>query len=179
MSRIGKRPVAIPAKVKVAIDGSLVKVEGPKGKLQRECHPLVTIKIADGVLLVERRDNGREARSVHGLTRTLIDNMVRGVQDPFKKSLEITGVGYRAELLGSVLKLQVGLSHDVNHPIPAGVTCTVDKLVTIHLSSADKELLGQTAAELRAYRPAEPYKGKGIKYAGEKVRRKEGKTGAG
>jgi large subunit ribosomal protein L6 len=115
---------------------------------------------------------------MHGLTRTLIDNMIKGVVTPFKKSLEISGLGYRAELKGSFLNLQVGLSHEVDHPIPPGVTCTVEKQVAVNLSSPDKELLGQTAAEIRSYRTCEPYKGKGVKYTGERILRKEGKTGA-
>jgi large subunit ribosomal protein L6 len=115
---------------------------------------------------------------MHGLTRALISNMILGVVTPYKKSLEISGVGYRADLKGQALNLQVGLSHEVNHPIPAGVTCTVDKQVVVHLESCDKDLVGRVAAEIKAYRPCEPYNGKGIKYLGERIRRKEGKTGA-
>jgi large subunit ribosomal protein L6 len=180
MSRIGKLPITVPPKVKVTLNGVHIKVEGPAGSLERDLHPAMAVKLVDGKVVVERKTDDRLSRSLHGLTRTLIDNMVRGVSEPFKKSLEITGVGYRAELeSGNVLKLQVGYSHDVRKPLDASIKCTIDKQVTIHLSSPNKEVLGQTAAEIRAYRPCEPYKGKGIKYAGEKVRRKEGKTGAG
>jgi large subunit ribosomal protein L6 len=155
-----------------------VVVQGPKGKLERDLHPLVAVKVEGGAVLVERRNDERLARSMHGLTRTLLGNMVAGVVEPFKKSLEITGVGYRAELKGPALNLQLGLSHEVNHPIPASVTCTVEKQTMVHLSSPDRELLGQVAAQIRAYRPTEPYKGKGVKYVGERVLRKEGKTKA-
>jgi large subunit ribosomal protein L6 len=179
MSRIGKKPIAIPAKVKVAVTGEKISVEGPLGKLERSIHSQIAVKVEDGKVVVTRKNEERLAREAHGLTRTLIENMINGVQKAYEKTLEITGVGCRAELEGKVLKLQVGLSHDVRHPIPAAVTCKVDKQVTVLLSSPDRELLGQVAAEIRAYRKAEPYKGKGIKYSDEKVRRKEGKTGAG
>jgi len=179
MSRIGKKPIAILAKVKVAVNGVHLVVEGPLGKLERDLHPAVEVKVEDGKLLVDRRGEDRIARSVHGLTRTLVENMIQGVQKAYERTLEITGVGYRAEVIGQELRLQVGLSHEVRHPIPAGVTVKVDKQVTVTMTSSNKELLGQVAAEVRGYRKAEPYKGKGIKYSDEKVRRKEGKTGAG
>jgi large subunit ribosomal protein L6 len=178
MSRIGKKGIAMPKGVKVEVNGVHLAVQGPAGRLERDIHPLVLVKVEDNNVLVERKGDDRIARSMHGLTRTLVSNMVQGVVTPFKKSLEISGVGYRAELKGKVLNLQVGLSHEINHPIPDGVKCVVDKQVVVHLESANKELLGQTAAEIRAYRPTEPYQGKGIKYVGEKVLRKEGKTGA-
>ena len=177
MSRIGKKPVAMPKGVSVALDGSQIKVTGPKGTLVREIHSSVKVTMEDGQLMIERAGEDRIARGQHGLARTLVANMVQGVVEPFKKSLEIHGVGYRAELKGNLLNLQVGLSHDVNHPIPAEVQCQVEKMTVVHLSSANKELLGRVAAEIRAYRPCEPYKGKGIKYMGERIRRKEGKTG--
>lgn len=178
MSRIGKKPIAIPKGVTVTVDGLHVAVQGPKGKLERDIHPAVDVKVEDAALVVTTKGNDRTARSMHGLTRTLLANMVQGVVAPFKKTLEISGVGYRAELKGNLLNVQVGLSHEVNHPIPADVTCTVEKAVTVHLESCNKEVLGRTAAEIRAYRPCEPYNGKGIKYSDERVRRKEGKTGA-
>lgn len=178
MSRIGKKGIPLPKGVKVETNGLHVTVSGPAGKLERDLHPLVSIKVENNTVLVERKGDDGLAKSMHGLTRTLIQNMITGVVTPFKKSLEITGVGYRAELKGKLLNLQVGLSHEVNHPIPDTVTCTVEKQVTVHLSSPDRELLGQTAAEIRAYRRCEPYKGKGVKYVGEKILRKEGKTGA-
>jgi large subunit ribosomal protein L6 len=178
MSRIGKKGIPLPKGVKVDVKGSHVAVQGPAGKLERDLHPLVSVKVENNVIVVERRGDESIARSMHGLTRTLIQNMITGVVTPFKKSLEITGVGYRAELKGKFLNLQVGLSHEVMHPIPDSVTCTVEKQVTVHLTSPDREQLGQTAAEIRAYRRCEPYKGKGVKYVGEKILRKEGKTGA-
>lgn len=179
MSRIGKLAVKIPSGVKVAVNGQRVLVEGPKGKLERELHAAVNVVVDGATLKVERRGDDREGRSMHGLARTLVANMVQGVVNPYKKSLEVTGVGYRAELQGKALKLQVGFAHDILHPIPDGVKCVVDKQVTIHLEGCDKELVGQVAAEIRGYKPCEPYKGKGIKYMGEVIRRKEGKTGAG
>ena len=177
MSRIGKKPVEVPAGVKVEISGNLVKVQGPKGKMERKLPAQVSIKVEGNQVILDRADDERTARSMHGLSRTLVANMVLGVVTPFKKSLEISGVGYRAELKGKALNLQVGLSHDVNHPIPDGVDCKVDKQTLVHLESIDKELVGRVAAEIRSYRPCEPYKGKGIKYVGERIRRKEGKTG--
>lgn len=178
MSRIGKKTIALPKGVTVTANGQHLAVKGPAGALERDLHPLVAVNVADGQVHVERKGDDRVARSMHGLSRSLVANMVQGVVTPYKKSLEITGVGYRAELKGNVLNIQVGLSHELDHKIPQGVTCAVDKQVVIHLTSADKELLGQTAAEIRAYRPCEPYQGKGIKYVGEKILRKEGKTGA-
>lgn len=177
MSRIGKKPVVVPKGVTIAVDGVQVKVTGPKGTLVRELHPAVKVVVEDGKVVIERGVEDRVARGQHGLSRTLVSNMIQGVVEPFKKSLEIHGVGYRAELKGNLLNLQVGLSHDVNHPIPAEVQCQVEKMTLVHLSSSNKELLGRVAAEIRAYRPCEPYKGKGIKYVGERIRRKEGKTG--
>lgn len=177
MSRIGKQPVALPSGVSVEVADGLLKVSGPKGSLSRKLPPAVSVAVEDGKVVVSRASEERVSRSMHGLTRTLVANMVQGVVEPYKKSLEIHGVGYRAELKGDKLNLQVGLSHEVNHPIPKEVTCVVDKLTTVHLTSADKELVGRVAAEIRAYRPCEPYKGKGVKYVGERIRRKEGKTG--
>jgi len=179
MSRIGKKPIAIPAGVTVTVDGLRLVVKSKTNTLERDLHPAVKVKVEAGQVVVERANEERIARAVHGLTRTLIANMIEGCQKPFEKTLEITGVGYRAELVGSMLKLQLGLSHEVQHPIPSSVKCSVDKQVTVKLVSPDKDLLGQVAAEIRSYRPAEPYKGKGVKYMGEKIRRKEGKTGAG
>jgi large subunit ribosomal protein L6 len=178
MSRIGNKPIAVPPGVKVSVEGVHLTVQGPKGTLERDLNPLVEVKVEGSTVTVNRRSDERLARSMHGLTRTLVGNMVAGVVEPFKRSLEITGTGYKAELKGSALNLQVGLSHEVNHPIPKAVTCTVEKQTMVHLVSPDKELLGQVAAQIRAYRPTEPYKGKGIKYVGERVLRKEGKTKA-
>ena len=177
MSRIGKKPIQVPKGVTVEVNGLHVKITGPKGALERVLPAGVLVKLEDGSVVVERGGEDRVARSMHGLARTLVANMIDGVVTPFKKSLEISGVGYRAELKGSHLNLQVGLSHDVNHPIPEEVSCQVEKQTLVHLESVNKELVGRVAAEIRAYRPCEPYKGKGIKYVGERVRRKEGKTG--
>lgn len=178
MSRIGNKPVAVPAAVKVKLNGNHVAIEGPKGKLEHTLHDEVEVEHNDGQIVVKPRNQGRVARGMHGLSRSLVANMVDGVQTPFKKSLEIHGVGYRAEVVGNAVRLQVGLSHEVLHPIPDQVSCTIDKQTIIHLESINKALLGQVAAALRAYRPCEPYKGKGVKYSDERVRRKEGKTGA-
>lgn len=178
MSRIGKLPIQVPKGVEVKVSPDLIVVKGPKGSLERAIPPKVELKVEDGTVKVSPLDAGdRVSRSMYGLARTLVANMVQGVQEPFKKSLEVIGVGYRAELKGDKLNLQVGLSHDVNVHIPKEVNCKVDKLTTIHLESCNKELVGQLAAEIRSYRPCEPYKGKGIKYSDERVRRKEGKTG--
>jgi large subunit ribosomal protein L6 len=178
MSRIGKKPVPIPKGVTLTINGMHIAVQGPKGKLERDLPPFVAVKVEDGKVLVARVGEERESNAMHGLARALIQNMIQGVVTPYKKSLEISGVGYRADLKGQTLNLQVGLSHEVNHPIPAGVACAVDKQVVVHLESCDKDLVGRVAAEIKAYRPCEPYNGKGIKYLGERIRRKEGKTGA-
>ena len=178
MSRIGKKPVSVPSGVNVTVADGKITIAGPKGSLDLVIRPEVNVAHGENTLTVTAKGTDRISRSMHGLTRTLLSNMVTGVQNPFKKSLEITGVGYRAEMLGKAIKLQVGLSHDVIHPIPDGVTCKIDKQTTVHLESIDKALLGQVAAALRAYRPCEPYKGKGVKYVGERIRRKEGKTGA-
>lgn len=178
MSRIGRYPISVPSGVNVEVDGRHVVVKGPRGTLERDFPPLVEIKLDRGSATIERLTHDRNGRSMHGLARSLLQNMVQGVVEPFKQSLEIAGVGYRAELKGNVLNLQVGLSHDVNYELPEGVTCTVDKQTTIHLESPNKEVVGQAAAKIRGFRPTEPYKGKGIKYAGERVRRKEGKTGS-
>jgi large subunit ribosomal protein L6 len=178
MSRIGNKPIEIPKGVELELNGAHIVVKGPKATLERDLPSQVTVRVGDGAAVVERNGDGRKARSMHGLGRTLVENMIRGVSEPFKKTLEITGVGYRAELKGSTLNLQVGLSHDVNFEIPKEVSCRIDKQTTVHLESSNKEMVGQLAAKIRGVRPCEPYKGKGIKYADERIRRKEGKTGA-
>ncbi|HEY9856899.1 MAG TPA: 50S ribosomal protein L6 [Stenomitos sp.] len=177
MSRIGKRPVELPGNVKVTVDGQKVMVEGPKGKLSRELVPQVSVSVEGNVLTVNRADESREARSRHGLSRTLVANMVEGVSNGFTKSLEMVGVGYRATLEGKALNLAVGYSHPVKITPPEGVEIAVEGANKIHVKGADKQLVGDTAAEIRAVRPPEPYKGKGIKYAGEVIRRKAGKSG--
>ncbi len=177
MSRIGKQPIDIPNGVKAAVSGQTVNVEGPKGKLSLDAHSLTTVKIAENQVVVERANDGREARSLHGLTRTLVANMVEGVSSGYTKVLEINGVGYRAEPKGKGIKLALGFSHPVEFDPPEGVSIEVDKSKTkLTLTSIDKQLLGATAAKIRSYRPPEPYRGKGIKYANEHIRRKEGKS---
>lgn len=180
MSRIGRKPIELPKGVEVKIDGSTVSVKGPKGTLERTVSPLITVKQEGGSLTVERANDEREARSQHGLVRTLVSNMVVGVSTGFTKTLEITAesVGYRAEMKGKDLELFLGYSHSIVYPPPAGISFSSDsKTRQIIVSGANKEVVGQVAAEIRAFRPPEPYKGKGIKYVGEVIRRKAGKAG--
>ncbi len=176
MSRIGKMPVAIPAGVKISRDQSMLKVEGPKGRLSLDVPKGVDVVLGDKVVEVKRPSDGRRERSYHGLVKTLIANMVTGVSSGFEKTLEISGVGYRAEVASNTLKLVVGFSAPVEYAIPAGVQIKVDKQVNIAVSGIDKQLVGRVAAEIRALKKPEPYKGKGIKYAGEQIRRKVGKS---
>jgi len=177
MSRVGKQPVVLPSGVEVAIDDMKIEVKGPKGVLSRELHPLVVVSQEDAKLTVTPADNSLQARGLWGLFRTLIDNMVIGVSKGFTRVLEINGVGYRAEAAGDTLKLTLGFSHPVEFKLPEGISASVEKNTIITMSGIDKELLGQTAATIRAFRPPEPYKGKGIKYAEETIRRKVGKAG--
>jgi large subunit ribosomal protein L6 len=177
MSRIGKKPVEIPAGVDIKLSGNSLRVKGPKGELARDFHPKMSIRQDGSSIVVERASDHRLDRSLHGLTRTLINNMVSGVTKGFERVLEINGVGYKAEVKGNVLVLNMGYSHPVNFELPNGVSATVDKATVIKLSSIDKELVGQVAANVRAVRKPEPYKGKGIKYAEETILRKEGKKG--
>ena len=179
MSRIGKMPVAIPAGVEVTVaDGNLVTVKGPKGTLTQQLQPSMTIKQEGAELLVSRPDDGKENRALHGLTRALLHNMVVGVTDGYKKTLEVNGVGYRAAKEGNKLVLNIGYSHTVEVPEIDGITIEVPQPNQIVGSGCDKQKVGQFAAEIREKRPPEPYKGKGIKYADEVIRRKVGKTGA-
>ena len=179
MSRIGKLPVKIPEKVKVSIAGNLVKVEGPKGKMTFPYNPLVKIEVANGEVAVTRPDESRQAKGLHGLTRTLVRNAIDGVTKGYERVLEISGVGFKAELKGRDLNFNLGYSHPVVFTVPEGITAEVDpKQTRITLRGVDKHLLGLTAAKIRGLRPPEPYTGKGIKYAEETIRRKEGKTGA-
>ena len=175
MSRIGKQPIPIPQGVKVQVDGSTVRAEGPKGKLSQPVPAGLTPKMADGTLVIERGSEERHVRALHGLARALVANMVTGVKDGFERRLEIVGIGYRAQMQGKSIQLALGYSHPVLFPLPDGVTAEIDKQTAITLRGADKALLGQTAAKLRALRKPDPYKGKGIRYAGEVVRRKVGK----
>jgi large subunit ribosomal protein L6 len=177
MSRIGKRPIPIPDKVTVTIKGQTVSVKGPKGELSRDLVPEVTVEQADSTVIVKRRDESRIARQRHGLSRTLVSNMVEGVSQGFQKRLEIQGVGYRAQMQGNNLALSVGYSHPVTITPPAGVQLAVENNTNVIISGIDKESVGNIAAQIRAVRPPEPYKGKGIRYSGEFVRRKVGKAG--
>jgi len=177
MSRIGKQPIELPAGVKVAIDNQNVTVTGPKGALSRNILEYVSIDLTDKILTVNRADDCIKSRAAHGLTRTLISNMVTGVTKGFERALEINGVGYRAELKGEVLNLSLGYSHPINFLLPKGITVEVDKMTKLLVKGIDKELVGQTAAKIREFRSPEPYKGKGVKYADETILRKAGKTG--
>lgn len=180
MSRIGKQPIDLPAKVDVKIDGSFITVKGPKGQLERRIHPEMSAKVEDNQLIVERPSDQSRHKALHGLTRALLANMVTGVSDGFRKTLQIEGVGYQASLRGKSLELKVGLSHEVVIDPPENITFDVPKESrgrTIHIDGIDNEVVGQLAADVRAWRPPEPYKGKGIRYEGEYVRRKAGKAG--
>jgi len=177
MSRIGKRPITVPAKVQVAIDGAKVVVKGPKGELSRNLPSAVTVSQEGEVLQVTRRDDTKTSRQLHGLCRTLVANMVEGVSDGFQRRLEIQGVGYRAQIQGRNLVLNMGYSHQVQIVPPEGIQFAVEGTTNVIVSGYDKEIVGNTAAKIRAVRKPEPYKGKGIRYAGEVVRRKAGKTG--
>ena len=179
MSRIGRQPIAVPAGVDVKIDGSTVTVKGPKGTLTRTVHNNMKVEMADGAIVVTRPDDSNLNKSLHGLTRTLLHNMVVGVTEGFKKELEVNGVGYRVAKQGKDLVMNIGFSHQVTMPEPEGITIEVPAPNKIIISGADKQKVGQFAAEVREKRPPEPYKGKGIKYVGEHIRRKEGKAGKG
>ncbi len=179
MSRIGRAPIAVPAGVDVKIDGQTVTVTGPKGTLTRTVNETITVTLDGGVIYVTRPNDQKENRSLHGLNRTLIANMVTGVSEGFKKELEINGIGYRAAKQGNDLVLNIGYSHSVIMPEPEGITIEVPAPTKIIISGPDKQKVGQFAAEVRGKRPPEPYKGKGIKYVDEFIRRKEGKAGKG
>jgi len=177
MSRIGKLPVEIPKGVKLSYTDSVLAVQGPNGKLSRQIMSCVTLDISETSIVVTRNDETNTTRAAHGLTRTLINNMVTGVTKGFQTDLEINGVGYRAEVKGKELVLSLGYSHPVNYPIPDGIVIEVEKMTKMSVKGFDKELVGQTAAKIRSFRGPEPYKGKGIKYADETILRKAGKTG--
>lgn len=179
MSRVGKLPVKIPDKVKVAVANGDIKVEGPKGKMHFPFNPHVKVEVANGQVTVSRPDDTRQSKSLHGLTRTLVRNAIDGVVKGYERALEISGVGFKAEVKGKEINFTLGFSHPVVFKLPEGVTAEVDaKQTRLVVRGVDKHLLGLTAAKIRALRPPEPYKGKGIKYAEEIIRRKEGKTGA-
>lgn len=180
MSRIGKKPVALPKNVKVAISGHKINFEGPKGKLVLDHHPAVAVKVEGDKVIVTRADDEKISRSVHGLTRALIANNIKGVSEGYVKDLEIQGVGYKAELKGKVVVLSVGFANQIEVPVPEGVTVKIDgQGLKINITGADKQAVGQLAADIRRQRKPEPYQGKGIRYVGENVRRKVGKQFAG
>lgn len=176
MSRIGKRPIPIPKNVNVEIKEEVLILKGPLGELRREIHPMVRVSTKDGQILVTVEDTGKKANALHGLYRALIANMVNGVSKGFERILDIVGVGYRAELAGRTATFHLGYSHPIQFELPKGVDAKIEK-TRITLKGIDKELLGRTAAKIRAFRKPEPYKGKGIKYVEETIRRKAGKTG--
>ena len=175
MSRIGKKPVSIPEGVTATVEGQTVKAKGPKGELSFTVNDEVVVAMEDGAIAVQPRDNSKSARSKWGMSRTMIANIFTGVKTGYERKLEINGVGYRASMQGKNIQLALGYSHDVVYEVPAGVTAAVPKPTEIILSGIDKQQLGQVAAEIREWRGPEPYKGKGIKYAEEKIVRKEGK----
>lgn len=177
MSRIGKRPIEVPKGVKIALTDSVLQVQGPKGTLSRKVMDCVDIEISDSRVEIKRQGDDLKSRSAHGLTRTLVNNMIVGVTNGFETALEINGVGYRAEAKGDVLNLSLGYSHPINFQLPTGISVEVDKMTKLVVKGIDKELVGQTAAKIRSFRGPEPYKGKGVKYANEKILRKAGKTG--
>ena len=177
MSRIGNKPIVVPAGVEVKIDGQHISVKGPKGTLERDVNPEISMKLEDGTLKVERSSEDRLHKSLHGLTRTLINNMISGVQNEYTRELQINGVGYRVQKQGNDLNLSLGYSHQVIYKAPAGISFDVPNPNTIIVKGIDKEKVGQIAAEIRTKRPPEVYGGKGIKYAEEVIRRKVGKTG--
>jgi large subunit ribosomal protein L6 len=177
MSRIGKRPIPVPNGVTVNVDGSAITVKGPKGELSRKLHPEMQVQLENGTVTVNRPSDEERHRALHGLTRSLIANMVEGVTQGYKKQLEITGVGYKAEVKPFGLQLALGNSHPVEYRAPAGIKLTAPQPTAVVIEGADKEKVGQVAAEIRALRKPEPYKGKGVKYQGEQVRRKAGKAG--
>jgi large subunit ribosomal protein L6 len=178
MSRIGKKPVVVPKGVTLDLQGQTVAVKGPKGELRRTLHPEMQLAMADGNFTVARPSDEAKHKALHGLSRTLVQNMIDGVTKGFTKTLEIQGVGYKAEAKPYGVNLIVGFSHPVKYEAPKGIKISVENNTVVKIEGADKEIVGQVAAELRAVRPPEPYKGKGVRYQGEQVRRKAGKTGA-
>ena len=176
MSRIGKTPITIPAKVKVEVKGQKVHVEGPKGKLDWELPARTTIKVDNGLATISREGDDPQAKSLHGLSRALVQNMVTGVSEGFVKKLEIQGVGFKAAVQGKTITMNLGFSHPINYPIPDQVKITVEENTKITIEGPDCQKVGLVASELRSYYPPEPYKGKGVRYSDERVERKEGKT---
>ncbi|RMF22913.1 MAG: 50S ribosomal protein L6 [Deltaproteobacteria bacterium] len=178
MSRLGKVPIEVPSGVKVRVDGRHVEVQGPKGKLELDLMDGIAVEQEEGSVLVTRRDDSRAQRSAQGLMRSLVGNMIEGVSNGFSKTLEITGVGYRADVRGNEIHLSLGYSHPIVYQLPEGISASVDRQTTLTVSGIDRQLVGEVAAGIRKLRPPEPYKGKGIRYSDEQVRRKAGKAGA-
>jgi large subunit ribosomal protein L6 len=176
MSRIGKQPIVIPAKVKVELKGQKVFVEGPKGKLDMELPRRTSLKVEGGKVVLSRTGDDAEAKALHGLSRALVNNMVKGVSEGFSKKLEIQGVGFKAAVQGKMVNLSLGYSHPINYEIPPQIKVTVEENTKLTIEGPDKQVVGRVAAEIRAYYPPEPYKGKGVRYSDERVVRKEGKT---
>ena len=176
MSRIGKQPIAVPPKVKVEVKGQQVLIEGPKGKLNFNLPARTSLKVEGGNIVVSRTGDDAQAKALHGLSRALVNNMVKGVSEGFVKKLEIQGVGFKAAVVGKVVNLSLGYSHPINYTIPDQIKVTVEENTKVTIEGPDRQVVGQVASEIRAYYPPEPYKGKGVRYAGEKVARKEGKT---
>ena len=176
MSRIGKQPIAIPAKVKVEVKGQKIHVEGPKGKLDWELPARTSLKVEGDKIVVNRAGEDAQARALHGTSRAIVNNMVKGVSEGYVKKLEIRGVGFKAAVAGKVVNLALGFSHPINYNIPEQIKVTVEENTKLTIEGPDKILVGKVASEIRSYYPPEPYKGKGVRYAGEHVQRKEGKT---
>ena len=176
MSRIGKQPIAIPPKVKVEVKGQNVHVEGPKGKLDFQLPARTSLKVEGDKVVVSRSGEDAQAKALHGLSRALVNNMVKGVSEGFVKKLEIQGVGFKAAVQGKVVNMMLGFSHPINYPIPDQIKVTVEENTKLTIEGPDRQVVGQVAAELRSFYPPEPYKGKGVRLVGERVRRKEGKT---
>ncbi len=176
MSRIGKLPISIPAKVKVRMDSGVVKVEGPKGHLEFALPGRTAVDVEQDRILVRRPDDSAQSKAFHGLARAIVNNMIQGVLEGFSKQLEIQGVGFKAAVQGKNLNLSLGYSHPINYPIPDQIKVTVEENTKIRVEGPDRQVVGRVAAEIRAFYPPEPYKGKGVRYVGEQVRRKEGKT---
>ena len=179
MSRIGIQPIDLPDGITVSQSGNTLKVKGKNGELEQDLRDEVTVELSDKSVVVKRKDDSRESRAYHGLFRSLVANMVHGLTVGFEKKLEIVGVGYRADVQGSIMNLALGYSHPIKYDLPKGIKASVDKQNNILVQGADKQLVGQVAADIRSMRPPEPYKGKGIKYADETIRRKAGKAGKG
>src|SRR5438105_3701540 len=176
MSRIGKQPITIPPKATVEVKGQQVSAEGPKGKLNWELPRRTSLKVENGKVVVSRQGDDAQAKALHGLSRALVNNMVRGVSDGFVKKLEIQGVGFKAAVQGKAINLSLGYSHPINYPIPDQIKVTVEENTKLTIEGPSREVVGRVAAEIRSFYPPEPYKGKGVRYVGEQVKRKEGKT---